>query len=65
MERKRYEKGMKLRGHIAGAHNNGATTKEIVEVFVQVAVYCGVPASNTAMRLCVEVFRERGVLRKA
>jgi alkylhydroperoxidase/carboxymuconolactone decarboxylase family protein YurZ len=49
----------------ASAHNNGATTKEIVEVFVQVAVYCGVPASNTAMRLCVEVFRERGVLRKA
>ncbi len=54
-----------LRGHIVGALNNGATREEIVEVFVHAAVYCGFPASNTAMRLCVEVFREHGVLPKA
>jgi 4-carboxymuconolactone decarboxylase len=54
-----------LRGHIVGALNNGATREEIVEVFVHAAVYCGFPASNTAMRLCVEVFRERGILPEA
>jgi 4-carboxymuconolactone decarboxylase len=54
-----------LRGHVAGALNNGATQEEIVEVFVHAAVYCGFPASNTALRLGVEVFREQGVLPKA
>lgn len=53
-----------LRGHILGALNNGATQEEIVEVFVHAAVYCGFPASNTAIRNCVEVFREQGVLPK-
>lgn len=52
-----------LRGHVAGALNNGATPEEIAEVFVHAAVYCGFPASNTALRNCVEVFRERGVLK--
>jgi 4-carboxymuconolactone decarboxylase len=51
-----------MRGHIAGALNNGATTEEIIEVFVQSAVYCGVPASSGSVRLAVEVFRERGLL---
>jgi 4-carboxymuconolactone decarboxylase len=50
------------KGHIAGALNNGATPEEIVEVFVQSAAYCGFPASNTCVRLCVEVFRERGLI---
>jgi 4-carboxymuconolactone decarboxylase len=51
-----------LRGHIVGALNNGATKDEIIEVFVQAAGYCGFPASNGAVRLAVEVFREQGVL---
>jgi 4-carboxymuconolactone decarboxylase len=50
-----------LPGHIRGALNNGATADEIVEVFVQGAVYCGFPSSNTAVRRCVEVFKELGV----
>jgi 4-carboxymuconolactone decarboxylase len=54
-----------IRGHIVGALNNGATPDEIIEVFVHSAGYCGFPASNGAVRLCVEVFKEQGILRDA
>jgi alkylhydroperoxidase/carboxymuconolactone decarboxylase family protein YurZ len=53
-----------IRGHIIGALNNGATPDEIIEVFVHSAGYCGFPASNGAVRLCVEVFREQGLLKE-
>jgi 4-carboxymuconolactone decarboxylase len=52
-----------IKGHIVGALNNGATPDEIMEVFVHSAGYCGFPASNGAVRLCVEVFKERGILK--
>ena len=51
-----------LKGHVAGALNNGATPEEIHEVILHGAVYCGWPLSNGAMRVAVEVFKERGVL---
>ena len=51
-----------IRGHVLGALNNGATPDEIIEVFVHAAGYCGFPASNGAVRLCVEVFKEQGLL---
>lgn len=50
-----------LKLHIAGALNNGVTREEIREVFLQVAVYCGVPAAVTSFRCAREVFRERGL----
>ena len=53
-----------IKGHIAGALNNGATPDEIIEVFVHAAGYCGFPASNGAVRLAVEVFAERGLLKE-
>jgi 4-carboxymuconolactone decarboxylase len=53
-----------IKGHILGALNNGATPDEIIEVFVHSAGYCGFPASNGAVRLCVEVFREQGLLKE-
>lgn len=52
-----------IKGHILGALNNGATPDEIIEVFVHSAGYCGFPASNGAVRLCVEVFKEQGLLK--
>ena len=52
-----------IRGHIVGTLNNGATPDEIIEVFVHSAGYCGFPASNGAVRLAVEVFKEQGLLR--
>ena len=51
-----------IRGHILGALNNGATKEEIYEVFVQAAGYCGLPASNGAARLFVQVLKEEGLL---
>ena len=52
-----------IRGHIVGALNNGASMDEIIEVFVHAAGYCGFPASNGAVRLAVEVFKEQGLLK--
>ncbi len=45
-----------LRLHIRGALNNGLTKEEIKEVFLQVAIYCGVPAAVVAFRCAKEVF---------
>jgi 4-carboxymuconolactone decarboxylase len=44
--------------HIKGALNNGVTKDEIKEVFLQVAIYCGVPAAVDSFRLAKEVFDE-------
>ena len=51
-----------LKGHIGAALNNGLTPEEIAEVIMHGGVYCGWPASNGAMRIAVEVFKERGLL---
>jgi 4-carboxymuconolactone decarboxylase len=47
-----------LRLHIAGALRNGVTREEIREVFLQVAIYCGVPAGVDSFRQAREVFAE-------
>ena len=44
--------------HVRGALNNGLTRKELMEVFLQSAIYCGVPAALDAMRVAKEVFAE-------
>ena len=44
--------------HIRGAINNGMTKDEIKEVFLQVGVYCGVPAAVDAFRSAREVFAD-------
>lgn len=43
--------------HVRGALNNGVTEDEIVEVILQAAVYCGVPAALDAMRVAQDVIR--------
>jgi len=47
-----------LRLHMRGAINNGVTKAEIVEVVLQAAIYCGVPASLDAMKAAREVITE-------
>ena len=47
-----------LRLHVRGALNNGVTREEIKEVFLQAAIYCGVPAALDSFRVAREVFRE-------
>ena len=48
----------KLRVHVAGALKNGVTRDEIREVFLQVAIYAGVPAAVDAFRTAREVFAQ-------
>lgn len=50
-----------LKLHIGGALTNGVTKEEIVECFLQVAIYCGVPAGLETTNLAKEVFKERGI----
>ena len=47
-----------LRLHLRAAANNGVTRKEIQEVLLHAAVYCGVPAANSAFHIAEEVFAE-------
>jgi 4-carboxymuconolactone decarboxylase len=47
-----------LKLHVAGALRNGVTREEIREVFLQVAIYCGVPAAIDSFRVAREVFND-------
>ena len=47
-----------LKTHVRGALTNGATREEIREVFMQVAIYCGVPAGVDSFRIAREAFAE-------
>ena len=47
-----------FRLHVRAAFNNGVTRDEIREVLLQAAIYCGVPAANTAFHLAEEVFAQ-------
>src|SRR5262245_48725331 len=47
-----------LKLHIAGALKNGVTREEIREVFMQVAIYAGVPAGVDSFRAAKEVFAQ-------
>ena len=50
-----------LKLHIRGAINNGLTKEELMEIFLQVAIYCGLPASIDSFRTAKEVFKELGL----
>jgi 4-carboxymuconolactone decarboxylase len=44
--------------HVRAAFNNGVTEDEIKEVLLQCAIYCGVPAANSAFHMAEEVFAQ-------
>ncbi|HEY0573195.1 MAG TPA: 4-carboxymuconolactone decarboxylase [Pseudonocardia sp.] len=44
--------------HVRGALRNGLSRDEIGEVLLQTAIYCGVPAANSAFRVAREVLAE-------
>jgi len=44
--------------HVRGALNNGVSTDEIMEVFLQAAIYCGVPAAIDSFRIAKKVLAE-------
>jgi 4-carboxymuconolactone decarboxylase len=47
-----------LKMHVKGALRNGVTRDEIREIFLQVAIYCGVPAGVDSFRVAREAFAE-------
>ena len=47
-----------LRTHIKAALTNGVTRDEIREIFLQVAIYAGVPAAVDSFRVAREAFAE-------
>jgi 3-oxoadipate enol-lactonase/4-carboxymuconolactone decarboxylase len=44
--------------HVRAARRNGLTPEEIQEVLLQSAIYCGVPAANTAFAIANRVLNE-------
>ena len=44
--------------HVRAALRNGLTPDEIKEVLLQAAIYCGVPAANSAFAIAQEVLAE-------
>lgn len=52
-------RGEELRLHLRAAANIGVTQDEIKEVLLQCAIYCGVPAANSAFHAAEEIFKAR------
>ena len=46
--------------HVRAARRNGLSVDEIKEVLLQSAIYCGVPAANTAFGIAARVLEEEG-----
>ena len=44
--------------HIRATRNTGVTPEEVKEVFLQVSVYAGVPAANSAFAVAKRVYKE-------
>lgn len=44
--------------HIRACANTGATERDVMEAFQHVAVYCGVPKANHAIKLAKQTFAE-------
>jgi 4-carboxymuconolactone decarboxylase len=48
-----------LRLHLGAALNNGVTREEIREVLLQTAIYCGLPAANSAFHIAQKFFEQQ------
>ena len=48
--------------HIRATRNTGATREDVQEVMLMVAVYAGVPAANTAIRIAKAIYAIEGEL---
>ncbi|MDR6174889.1 3-oxoadipate enol-lactonase/4-carboxymuconolactone decarboxylase [Nocardioides zeae] len=47
--------------HVRAAIGNGVTVDELEELFLQTAIYCGVPDANTAFRIAQRTLTEMGI----
>jgi alkylhydroperoxidase/carboxymuconolactone decarboxylase family protein YurZ len=48
-----------LRMHLNAALNVGVTREQIREVLLQSAIYCGLPAANSAFHIAMDVFSQQ------
>jgi 4-carboxymuconolactone decarboxylase len=48
-----------LRLHVRASRNTGVTDDELKEILLQVGVYAGVPAANTAFQIARSVLEEK------
>jgi 4-carboxymuconolactone decarboxylase len=48
-----------LRLHLRAAIKNGVASEQIKAALLQSAVYCGVPAANSAFRIAQEILNEK------
>ena len=53
-----------IRLHVLGALNNGLKQEEIMEILLQVAIYCGVPAALDSMKVVAEVLAQEAAKAK-
>jgi 3-oxoadipate enol-lactonase/4-carboxymuconolactone decarboxylase len=51
-----------LAAHVRAALRNGLTPDELKEVLLQTAIYCGVPAANSAFAVAQRVLQEEGAI---
>lgn len=54
-----------LRMHFRASFNNGLTEEELRELILHSAIYCGLPAANSAYSLAAEVIAERRAAQRA
>lgn len=47
-----------LRLHLRAALKNGVTSDELREVLLHSAIYCGIPAANSAFHIASEILKE-------
>lgn len=47
--------------HIRATQNTGATPQDVLQAFMHVAVYAGVPAANHAIKLAKQTYTDLGV----
>jgi len=50
-----------LRRHIERCLNVGMTPQQVVEIFIQLTFYVGVPSVEAAMRITREIFEDKGI----
>ncbi len=47
--------------HIRASRNTGASPDDVLQAFLHVAVYAGVPKANHAIKLAKETYKELGI----
>ncbi len=47
--------------HVRATRNTGASPADVLESFLHVAIYCGVPKANRAIRIARQTYAEMGV----